>query len=90
MERDRAQCSFRFNLQYDDQYVFFAATVIDDVFVQQVADLPARRDWVELLVDARPDPVRSAFVGPADLSEQLVFLMAPSDDPLKPHVVGWN
>ena len=81
-------CSFRFGLQYDDRYLYFAAAVTDDVLLRQLASSPVKRDWLKVLIDARHDPVRSSYVGAEDPNEFLIFQMAPSDDPAKPLVVG--
>jgi hypothetical protein len=58
--RGPADASFRFDLRWDDEALYAAIDVRDDSVVAGAERSAREQDHVSLLVDARPDPDRSA------------------------------
>ncbi|NIP15997.1 MAG: hypothetical protein GWM88_15210 [Pseudomonadales bacterium] len=59
-QTDPADISFRFGLGYDDENLYLAAEVVDDSIVASPKLTALDQDALIVLVDARPDPDRSA------------------------------
>jgi hypothetical protein len=53
-------CSFRIATAYDRQFVYIAVRTVDDVVALDPARKPWDQDAVQVLLDVRPDPARSA------------------------------
>ena len=76
-----ADCSFRFAVEYDDNFLYVAVETIDDRFQPDPPREPWTRDGIELRLDARPDPQRSAGRGEGE-KEQFAFVaLCPADSP---------
>jgi hypothetical protein len=66
-------CSYRFDVRYDDQFVYVAVQTADDRLVVSPTRSPAAQDGVEVWLDARP--VAAAF-SEADV---LAIALSPGD-----------
>jgi len=56
---DAGDCSFRFQTAYDDDYVYVAVDVTDDVLLTDAQRDAWHQDMLGIYLDARPDPDRS-------------------------------
>ena len=83
--------SFRFGVAYDDDNLYFAVDVTDDSLVAGSDLIGREQDHVQVQVDARPDPERSANEGFYEamasgsfskLLGRTVTLEEPKEDPL--------
>ena len=83
--------SFRFGVAYDDENLYFAVDVTDDSLVAGSDLIGREQDHVQVQVDARPDPERSANEGFYEamasgsfskLLGRTVTLEEPREDPL--------
>lgn len=73
-------CSFRFAVAEDENYLYLAVETIDDVAANPVDQLFWFQDGIEVRIDARPDPERSAWNGQDGEFERFLFLaLAPGD-----------
>ena len=70
---------FRFAVERDDQFVYLAVEVIDDQ-VEAAARAPWTQDGIEIRLDARPDPQRSANRGRRDFTDHLFIALVPGED----------
>ena len=87
--RGPADCSFRFAVECDDNYVYFAADTVDDKLVlEPQGKEPWHRDGIEVRLDARPDPERSAGRGDGEFDKILFVALCPGDDPAKTYCVS--
>jgi len=75
-----ADGSFRFDIVHDDDYVYVAVDVRDDDHVRFPNKNPWRQDAVEIRLDARPDPARSASRGKVEFEDFLVISLCPGQD----------
>ena len=74
-------CFFRFGVEYDQEYLYIAVEVVDEQPVLFPEKLPWKQDGIEVLVDARPDPVRSNSRGQG-LFENFLFIgLSPGATP---------
>ena len=75
-------CSWRFGVELDKEYLYIAVEVTDErpVYTGAVA---WQQDGIEVRVDGRPDPQRSDHRGQGDLSmENHVFIaLSPGNTP---------
>ena len=84
-----ADGSFKFAVEYDDNFVYFAADVVDDKLALDPQNSePWHRDGIELRLDARPDPERSAGRGEGEFDKILFTALCPGDDPAKTYCVS--
>ncbi|MFO8006720.1 MAG: sugar-binding protein [Candidatus Brocadiia bacterium] len=74
-------CSFRFGTCYDEQNLYVAVEVVDDALVSAPTRNPWEQDGVEVRVDARPEPLRSAGRGAAEFDQILLLAMSPGAMP---------
>jgi hypothetical protein len=73
--------SFRFAVQYDAKYLYIAIDVTDDALVLDPAKNVWDQDGLEVRLDARPDPARSAGRG-KDEGKDFVFIgLSPGRTP---------
>ena len=61
--RGPADASFRFDLRWDEEALYFGIDVRDDSVVSGAGLSAREQDHVAVLVDARPDPERSENMG---------------------------
>jgi hypothetical protein len=75
-------CSFRFAVAQDDDYLYLAVETTDDVPFNEPDRLRWFQDGIEVRVDARPDPERSNWNMWGGEFEKFLFLaMLPGDTP---------
>jgi len=70
-------CSFSFGIEMDEEYVYIGVEVVDErpVYLKKV---PWRQDGIEVRVDGRRDPVRSAArEGGLDMEDFLIIALSP-------------
>ncbi|MFT5088431.1 MAG: hypothetical protein ACI906_002827 [Candidatus Latescibacterota bacterium] len=70
-------CSFSFGIEMDEEYVYIGVEVVDErpVYLKKA---PWRQDGIEVRVDGRSDPVRSAArEGGPDMEEFLIIALSP-------------
>jgi hypothetical protein len=86
--------SFRFDVRWDDEWLYVGIDVRDDSIVSG-SELSAReQDHLSLLVDARPDPDRSANMGlfaairSGDMAKQ-VNVTATLEEPRSDQIMGF-
>jgi len=72
-----ADSSFRFDVRYDDDYLYVALRVRDDRLVLDPGRLPWQQDGVEVRLDARPDPERSRGRGGGEFTDLLLVALSP-------------
>ncbi len=92
--RGPGDASFRFDLRWDDEALYLAIDVRDDSVVSG-SQLSAReQDHLSILVDARPDPDRSANMGlfasirSGDMAK-LVNVLATLEEPRSDQIMGF-
>ena len=77
-------CSWRFGVMYDDEYLYVGVDVRDDdpVYREQ-KQYPWEQDGVEIRIDARPDPMRSLSRSRsgADYDPYVIVWLAPGKTP---------
>jgi hypothetical protein len=77
-------CSFRFVVAQDADYLYLAVETTDDVRLNAPDQLPWFQDGIEVRVDARPDPERSHWnVWGGEFEKFLFLAMLPEDTPEK-------
>lgn len=69
--------SFRFGVAYDDQYLYFAASVTDDEILVSRNNRPTNQDAFHLFVDGRPEAVSAVNIV---TGQALYFGLSPSPD----------
>lgn len=90
-QADPADISFSFGLGYDAENLYLAAKVIDDSIVASSDRTALEQDGIVVIVDARPDPARSAnesleaAVASGNLARLAVVLMTL--EPEKPAAI---
>ena len=70
-------CSFRFAVAYDDEYLYLAIETTDDTCVVQPDMEPWQQDAIEVRLDARPAPTRSYHRGGGEFEEFLFLAASP-------------
>ncbi len=70
-------CSFRFAVTHDTEFVYIGIDVLDDELVRKEGRLPWEQDGLEIRLDARPDPWRSNGRGGGERSEMIFAAMCP-------------
>jgi len=73
--------SFRFGLEYDDEYLYIGVEVTDERTVLKPGSTPWEQDGIEVRLDARPDSVRSNNRGRGEVSGYLLVAVSPADTP---------
>ena len=75
-------CTFRFAVTHDEQYVYIALEVLDDIPVYR-GTVPWFQDGIEVRIDGRPDPQRSLNRGQDDygMANHLFIALSPHPDP---------
>jgi hypothetical protein len=73
-------CSYRFAVEHDDQFVYIAVKTTDDKSVLSHLKEPWSQDGVEIRFDARSEPERSQSRGRGEFRDILVVSMSPSSD----------
>lgn len=71
--------SFRFGVEYDDEFLYIAVETTDERSVLDPKRDPWFQDGVEVRVDARPDPVRSNSRGQGENAEFVLVGMSPGE-----------
>ncbi len=71
------QCRFKFQLAYDEQFIYVAVLVTDDVCLFNPRKNVWDQDGVELRLDARPQEQRQTYV---DWQDYLPFLLSPQPE----------
>ena len=56
-----SQHSFRFGTSYDDQFLYVGVSVTDSSPFHAADHIARERDAIQIVLDARPDPVRSSI-----------------------------
>lgn len=70
-------CSFNFGIEVDEEYVYIGVEVVDErpIYLKKV---PWRQDGIEVRVDGRRDPARSAGRnGGLDMEDFLIIALSP-------------
>ena len=78
---DPTDCSYRFAVEHDDQFVYIGVQTTDDKLVLNSKKEPWSQDGIEVRLDARPEPVRSQGRGRGEFKDILVVSMSPTDKP---------
>jgi Carbohydrate family 9 binding domain-like/Calcineurin-like phosphoesterase len=88
--RGAGDCSFDFDTAYDEENVYVRVSVVDDVPVYDAGRRPWKQDGVQIRLDARPDPQRSAGRGEEDRKQtrHLFVAVSPSETPDAPNIHG--
>lgn len=73
-------CSWRFAVEMDKEYVYIAIAVIDDI-PYYIGAKPWNQDGIEIRLDGRSDPPRSSHRGEGDNKEHLLIALSPAHDP---------
>ena len=73
--------SFRFGVTYDDANLYIAVETTDDDAYVDTGKLPWQQDGVEVRVDARPEPQRSAGRGANEFRDLLLVAVTPGETP---------
>ena len=73
-------CSYRFAVEHDDEFVYIAVKATDDKSVLNHLKEPWSQDGVEIRFDARGEPERSQGRGRGEFRDILVISMSPSSD----------
>ena len=76
-----ADCSFRFSVACDDEFLYAAVDVKDDILVLDPGRNPWQQDGIELRVNAMPDPGRSESTGSDEFKETLLIALSPGETP---------
>jgi len=86
--RNAQDASFRFDVRCDDEFLYLGIAVADDSIVASPSKIGREQDGVNLMIDVRPDPERSAggqgfFAALADgtLSELTIVRAGPEPSP---------
>jgi len=76
-------CSFRFGVTRDDERVYIAVEVVDDVVIAEPGIRPWKQDSIEIRLDARPEEDLSANRGEADRDQtnHLYVALSPGNAP---------
>jgi hypothetical protein len=77
---DSKDCSYRFAVEHDEQFVYIAVKTVDDKSVLNHLKEPWSQDGVEIRFDARGEPERSQGRGRGEFKDILVISMSPSSD----------
>ena len=73
-------CSFRFGVEYDDEYLYIGVEVEDERSVLDPTKHPWGQDGIEVRLDARPDPIRSNGTGQGEHSDIIFVGMSPAGE----------
>ena len=76
-----ADGSFRFGVEYDDDFLYVAVEVTDERLVLDARKDPWGQDGVEMRVDARSDPERSRSRGMGENAEFLFIGLSAGEKP---------
>lgn len=76
-------CSFRFGVAFDDDFLYIAVEVFDDLPVADGTSSPWSQDGVEVRVDARPRAARSSREA-VEFRDVLLVALAPGPTPATP------
>ncbi len=80
--RGTKDCSFRFAVAQDKQYLYLAMRTVDDVPLTKVERPPWYQDGIEIRIDSRPDPERSTWDEYGHEFDKFVFVaLLPGDNP---------
>jgi len=71
---------FRIGTQYDDNYVYVAVEVHDDVVLPDGGVATWFQDGVELRLDARPKEIRDVWRGYTENKETVTIILSPGQD----------
>jgi hypothetical protein len=75
--KNAADCSYKFAVQHDDNFVYIAVKTADDKAILNPKKEPWSQDGVEVRFDARPEPQRSQGRGHGEFKDILVVSMSP-------------
>ena len=73
-------CSYRFGVSYDDTYLYIAVRTRDDVTVVAPPRRLLEQDYVEIMVDGRDEPLRSANGRRNPFRDYLQLFLTPSPE----------
>jgi len=74
-------CSFRFAVEHDEEHLYVALEAQDDRSFLDADRQPWQQDGVEVRIDARPEPHRSAGRGGGEFGEILLIALSPGETP---------
>jgi len=86
--RGPADGSFKFAVEHDEEYVYVAVATTDDDLMLDPGRLPWQQDGVEVRLDARPEPQRSAGRGRGEFTDVLLVALSPGLTPEQMVVYG--
>ena len=79
-------CSFRFGVCYDAQYIYLAVDVTDDEINSQKDTYSWSQDGLEIRFDARPEAVRSISRGEGEMWQFVLVAISPSQSADEPFI----
>ncbi len=71
-------CSFRFGVAYDKDFLYVAIETVDEHRVSLPNEFPWHQDGIEVRLDARPAPARSEERGQGELEDFLLIALSPT------------
>jgi len=72
-----ADASFRFGVEYDDEFLYVAVEVTDECHTHDPEREPWNQDGVEIRVDARPAPIRDRTRGGGEFTDHALVAVSP-------------
>lgn len=72
-----ASLSARFNLAYDEDYLYIAAEVQDDDLIVDTSEVSWRQDFVGFVLNADPTPVSASRTGDGWYKNSVLFTVSP-------------
>jgi hypothetical protein len=79
---------FRFGVAHDEEFLYVAVEATDDRAFYDPDRMPWQQDGVEVRIDARADPERSAGRGQGEFQDIMVVAMSPGETPESAVVYG--
>ena len=75
-------CSYRFAVEYDDEYLYVAVETTDDCFYRKSPEAhPWQQDGIEIRLDARGEQQRSYGRGRRDFAGHILVALSSSETP---------